>query len=291
MFSDIIRVHASTLTPIPTGTPPRLGQLANIRAVLFDVYGTMFVSASGDIGLTSREGRADAFLEATKSLGIGGIDPVRGVDMMHDVIGKHHSRLKSRGIEYPEVDIVEVWRDVMANLQAGMEDRKNCSDEELRRLAVEFECRVNPVWPMPNVADCLKQLAQRDLVLGIISNAQFFTLQLAPALLEGSFSELGFDQHLQFYSFQYGQAKPGTFLYEKAQLRLDERGIRAENVVYVGNDMLNDVFPAAQVGFRTALFAGDKRSLRWREDDSRVGQLRPDVILTDLAQLASCLPT
>ena len=47
------------------------------------------------------------------------------------------------------------------------------------------------------------------------------------------------------------------------------------------------VAPAAAQGFRTALFAGDARSLRKREDDGLT--VRPDLILTDLDQLISCL--
>jgi putative hydrolase of the HAD superfamily len=56
-------------------------------------------------------------------------------------------------------------------------------------------------------------------------------------------------------------------------------------VLYVGNDLLNDVLPASKIGFRTALFAGDRRSLRWRENDSRTSGVTPDVVITRLADL------
>ena len=49
--------------------------------------------------------------------------------------------------------------------------------------------------------------------------------------------------------------------------------------------MLNDILPATKCGFRTALFAGDARSLRLRDQDSRVADITPDIIATDLAQL------
>ena len=60
--------------------------------------------------------------------------------------------------------------------------------------------------------------------------------------------------------------------------------------VYVGNDMLNDVWAASEAGLRTAWFAGDSRSCRPREDDSRCRGLVPDVVLTSLMQLPECLP-
>ena len=53
--------------------------------------------------------------------------------------------------------------------------------------------------------------------------------------------------------------------------------------------MLKDVWTAAQAGCRTALFAGDERSLRLRKDDPRTQGLRPDVVLTELVQLPACL--
>ena len=46
---------------------------------------------------------------------------------------------------------------------------------------------------------------------------------------------------------------------------LGKNGVAPGEVLYVGNDMLNDVYAAGQVGFRTALFAGDQRSLRMRQ--------------------------
>ena len=66
-------------------------------------------------------------------------------------------------------------------------------------------------------------------------------------------------------------------------------GISAAEALYVGNDMLNDITPAHALGFRTALFAGDARSLRLRENDERVAGIEPDLVLTDLAQILHCV--
>ena len=49
--------------------------------------------------------------------------------------------------------------------------------------------------------------------------------------------------------------------------------------------MRNDIYPAHAIGFQTALFAGDRRSLRLRADDARCADLKPDLVLTDLEQL------
>lgn len=52
--------------------------------------------------------------------------------------------------------------------------------------------------------------------------------------------------------------------------------------------MLNDVVPAAKLGFRTALFAGDQRSLRWVNCPGW-SAVAPDLVLTGLDQLPRCL--
>jgi putative hydrolase of the HAD superfamily len=43
------------------------------------------------------------------------------------------------------------------------------------------------------------------------------------------------------------------------------------------------------MGFRTALFAGDRESLRLREDDNRCSEVEPDLVLTKMTQLPETL--
>jgi putative hydrolase of the HAD superfamily len=262
-----------------------------IGAVLWDVYGTMFMSASGDIGTTAQSDQGDALQQSLKAVGLGSCrSGQEGVRHLHEVIGQHHQQLRAQGIDYPEVDIVEIWRDALrAWERQGTIVDKAISGVDLRRLAVEYESRANPVWPMPGLIKCLQELRNRGLRLGIVSNAQFFTLELFPALFGQSAQDLGFDPQLQYYSYQYHQAKPGEYLYSKARDALGQLGVRSEDIIYIGNDMLNDILPASELGFRTALFAGDARSLRLREDDQRVCGVTPDLVLTDLKQLGKCI--
>jgi putative hydrolase of the HAD superfamily len=50
--------------------------------------------------------------------------------------------------------------------------------------------------------------------------------------------------------------------------------------------MLNDISTASAAGCRTALFAGDRRSLRLREGENTV---EPDMIITGLTELESLI--
>ncbi|QDV73592.1 HAD family hydrolase [Botrimarina mediterranea] len=308
-------VHHSRrpLDPQPTGEESVLPKLPGIRAVVFDVYGTLLISASGDISLASEGARGAAALAALEAV-FG--DPMRaagelqasapgvaqgagftprsdaygsrsasaGSRFFGDEIVKHlhaaiHTAHSESSSAHPEVEIVEIWKRVLAKLSiAGTE-------AQVRRLAVEFEVRANPVGPMPGVAEMLGELNEAGLTLGIISNAQFYT-PLAIAALSGKPLEVwGFETRHCHWSYRWGEAKPGKFLYEKCVEAFANEGVTPQEILYIGNDVRNDIWPAQEVGMRTALFAGDARSLRWRRDDQRLAEVRPDAVVTELHQL------
>ena len=92
------------------------------------------------------------------------------------------------------------------------------------------------------------------------------------------------------------RAEPGSvghatcYVTRVVPLRLDRKaGLRPDQALYLGNDMLNDVWTAGQAGLLPVLFAGDQRSLRLREDDPRCRDLRPARVLTALDQLPALL--
>jgi putative hydrolase of the HAD superfamily len=102
---------------------------------------------------------------------------------------------------------------------------------------------------------------------------------------DADMQDLGFDKDLLIYSYRFEMAKPSTVLFEMAAEKLKERQIAPLSVLYLGNDMLNDIYPAKLVGFQTALFAGDRRSLRLRDDQACCKNLKADLVVTDLGQL------
>ena len=142
---------------------------------------------------------------------------------------------------------------------------------------------------MPNLEKMLSACRQRNKLMGIISNAQFYTSYLFNWFLDSDLKGLGFDPELIIYSFHYAVAKPSPMLFHIAAKKLKAKNILPSSVLYLGNDMLNDIYPAKCIGFQTALFAGDKRSLRLRSDDSRCKNLNADLVITDLDQLISLI--
>ncbi|MCF7854141.1 MAG: HAD family hydrolase [Candidatus Pacebacteria bacterium] len=284
-----IRDLSHRLDPLATGSVVKRAGFDGVRAVLFDVYGTLFVSGSGDISIASDLSSEEAWTEAAMNAGIAGdlcTAAPRALRFLHAVIREKHESAKNLGITCPEVDIREVWRKVLGMLAEQRLVSSEATDSLIEKLAVEYECLVNPVWPMPDCYAVLKHFREQGVKLGIVSNAQFYTPLLFEALLGQPVADLGVERALCMYSYRIREAKPSVNLFKPILEVLQKTwGITPAETLYVGNDMLNDILPAAQLGCRTALFAGDRRSLRLRQDDERCRDLIPDAIVTSLRQL------
>ena len=291
-----IRELSRPLEPIPTDAAPRPAALVGVRAVLFDVYGTLFISASGDVGTSSPAGNGGSAAEALAGAGLSGDLEAAGaryVDLFLAGIHARHEALRQRGVEYPEIDVREIAAEALLQLRRERLIDEESSRVQAARVALEYECRVNPVWPMPGLADVLRTLRDAGLWLGIVSNAQFYTPLLFEAFLDGGLEGAGIDPALCVWSCDLREAKPSVRLYERALALLRAKGAREKiepgEVVFVGNDIRNDIRPATAAGLRTILFAGDHRSLRLREDDPACANVMPDAVITHLDQLPRLL--
>lgn len=278
-FDGIIERHLVPLSPLPTQTAPAGKSIAPVKAVLFDIYGTLLISASGEVGTTidrlDRPRQIDQLLQRFKiKRSAQNLENELTAAIVHI-----HAQMKSKGIEYPEIVIESVWESILHWRDT----------EKIKAFALEYELTVNPVWPMPHLQKVLKALAAMPVLLGIISNAQFYTPLILETLAGGSLGSLGFDPDLICFSYRYQQAKPSLYLFERVAQNLAKKKVDPPNVIYIGNDMRNDILPAQKIGFTTALFAGDARSLRLREDDPSCREQTADIIITDLSQLPGLL--
>jgi len=277
---DLFKKYLIPLSPLPTPLN-QSGKLDNkIKCILFDIYGTLFISGSGDIGtakkvsqkpVSQEKGKIEHLLEKFKIKR----NAKTLLKDFFDAIEINHANLKKKGIDFPEIEINKIWALVL--------DFKN--PDIARAFALEFELIVNPVYPMPNLKEVLLELKNRHIILGIISNAQFFTPYLFDWFLKSDLKKLGFDPNLILFSYKFGHAKPSSFLFEVASARLKNMNIPTDSILYVGNDILNDIYPAQRSGFMTGLFAGDARSLRLRSDEPVCENLSADIVITDLIQL------
>ncbi len=275
MLSDSISKYIRPLSPHATTLQP-IGELTTkVKSIMFDVYGTLFISGSGDIGITRQKAQQTEQLKnLLQKFGIRR-PPDAVLNDFFVAIDNEHAKLKANGVDFPEVEIDKIWMHVLNNNNL----------DHIRTFAVEFELIVNPVYPMPHLEKMLTGCKESNLCMGIVSNAQFYTPALFQWFLGSDPESLGFQPNLTLFSYRFGRAKPSTYLFQLAAERLQNMEIPVHAALYLGNDMLNDIYPAKKAGFQTALFAGDARSLRLREDDPRCRDLSPDIIITDLEQL------
>ena len=276
---ELIDDYRVPMKPLPTSMMPGGVLTKKIQCLLFDVYGTLFISGCGDIDAAGNALPPEQKLELLVRKYDVGKAPQALVAELRDAIEQKHSCLKSSGVDYPEIQIDKIWQQIL-----GIGDI-----QVVRKFAIEYELIVNPVYPMPGLKRLLAAVRQQNLATGIISNAQFFTPLLFEWFLGASMEKLGFDSRLIFMSYQLGVAKPSMKIFEMAATAVKTMGLETATTLFVGNDMLNDIYPARSLGFQTALFAGDRRSLRLRADDPRCRDLSADLILTDLAQLTDHL--
>ena len=276
---DRILHYIEPLSPLPTSLNP-IGKLEErIQCILFDVYGTLFISGSGDISIARQQSQQTQNLKNLLDRHQIKKKPQIVLDDFFSAIDIEHKRLKKTGVDFPEVEIDQIWTRVLEIEEL----------DAVRAFAVEFELIVNPVYPMQNLEKMLSGCKKSKIQMGIISNAQFYTPYLFSWFLDARPEDIGFKSDLIFYSYKSGHAKPSPFMFEAAAKNLRNMDISANSVIYIGNDMLNDIYPAKMVGFKTALFAGDARSLRLRENHPKCQNLSPDIIITDLVQILDFL--
>ncbi|MDK2963042.1 MAG: hypothetical protein PWQ29_436 [Verrucomicrobiota bacterium] len=278
-----IRDFSHPIEPLPTGIEIRLQPIDGIETVLFDIYGTLLISGSGDVGTAAAVDSSEALTQALIVSGFDG-DCERtgelGPALLKAEIEQWHQTARENGIEFPEVEISRVWKKIIEKFQTLELLKPDEDPQKIMQLAVEYECRINPVWPMPGAQETIEFLKARGLRLGIVSNAQFYTPIILEVLFGRPVEAMGFDPALCVWSYKELRAKPDSKLFQKLETEID-----LSKTLYVGNDMLNDIWTATQAGCQTVLFAGDRRSLRLREHDKRCKHLVPTAIVDDLRQI------
>jgi len=206
-----IRALAHPLAPKPTGVRPKISHLAGIKAVLFDVYGTLLVSGAGDISYGTEANKTHEFMAAAQAVGWDVDDAKTAalyVAALERKIRALRYSLRRDGIAFPEANIEQVWRKVLTSWRKKLHQGNRLGRDYIRRLAIGYECRVNPVWPMPGLRDVLPRLKAVGLILGIVSNAQFFTPLALAAFPETGWTRGLFDKTLCAWSYRWREAKP-----------------------------------------------------------------------------------
>ncbi len=272
---------------VPLKCRPRLQKLPGIHAVLFDVYGTMVDSGTDPFRANPERPLRHQIKNLLRYAGFEPCCP-RAYDFVLDAwrerIEHAHRLAREHGVDYPEVDIRNIWRQALKlGIQRGW-ITGDINTVLITRIAIEFEGARNPVTLMPGIINTLARLRQRGIKMGIVSNAQFYTPLILQILFGASLAKLGFDRSLCIWSYRFGRAKPSPDLLNLALKRLEQKhGLTPREVLVIGNDWNNDLAPARRAGCRTALLAASRRSFLHKANAAR--HMRTDLRLTHWTQV------
>lgn len=131
--------------------------------------------------------------------------------------------------------------------------------------------------PYPDVPVLLKNLAKTDLIRGIITDG--LAIKQSEKLIRLKLYNL-FTPRAIFISDEIGINKPNTKLYRRV---CNELNLSPQEVMYVGDDPINDIDPAKTIGMITVLVRRGEKYL------SRHGKLKPDYQVDNFLQLSKVI--
>ncbi len=272
---------------------PHIVRLPHVRAVLWNVYGTLL--AIGGMGTALEKTIQEFKMWAAMSRKPGQPSEY----LVHVYTQVLASQSLGPGSErHPEVDAERVWDAIIKKLlqkdykfDAGFFGSLN---EFSRKVAYFFHASLQGTACYPGAAEAMRHLAAAGLTQGLLADGQCFTpLQLQRGLAKQD-PTAALDAMLSAgpcsLSYDIRGRKPSPRLFRHALDELKSKGVEPAQVLHVGSRVQQDIAPARRLGLRTALFAGDKASLQATKVQLKDPAERPDVMLTDLDQIAEVLP-
>lgn len=290
--------------PKPVNAKPSVDHLPGIRAVLWDVYGTLL--RTPDAGFTlfpEPEVRLHVALEKTihefnmwMSMYRKPGPPWQSmINQYRDYSERLSMAATKRSGDLTDVNLVHVWRMVVDRLF----DKEYVYDEGIygdvdqlsEKIAFFFHSCLQATEARSGAAQALVELKEAGVQQGLLSDGQSFTLvQVVRALLRQGelppiFELLPSSNNL--LSYQMGVKKPSKSLYKQAAGQMAAHGIAPDEILHVSSRLKTDLAPAKALGMKTALLAAEKNGLEATANLLKDPQTRPDRLLTDITQITS----
>ena len=285
---------------------PKLKPLPGIKAVAWNVYGTLLRITDGDLLLLPDQPlRMQVALEKTiKEFNMWHSMTRKSMAPWEQLLAQYKDELHEMQTIAPaekgdvgQVDVRRLWRKLLSKLELKEYtydvDFYGDATEYAEKVAFFFHSCLQGVAAMNKAASVVKGIAEAGLAQGLLSDGQSFTLvQLLRAFqattklpsLKGFFTP-----GCVTLSYDVGVKKPSRTLFVNALDAFSRLGLEPAEVLYVSSYWPDDLTVAKQLGFRTALFAGDKNSVRADAEEMFTSNLRPDRLLNDLAQIRNVL--
>jgi FMN phosphatase YigB (HAD superfamily) len=292
--------------PSPAKAKPHLVPLPDVRAVTWNVYGTLVVLAGGELywkhpNAFVMQVALDKTIQEFNMWGSMSRKPGQPADYMqqlYDQVLAEQSTFTAAGVKHPETLAERVWEAIIKKLfhkdykfDTGFYGSLN---EFSTKVAYFFHASLQGTACYPGAAEALRHVRDSGLKQSLLADAQAITtVQLQRSLTAQDAAarvEDFVDADLNVLSCQVGCRKPADKLFRRAVEAYRERGIAPDQVLHVGSRITQDIAPARRLGMRTALFAGDAGSLQATAEQCKTSATRPDLLLTDLRQIAEVVP-
>lgn len=284
---------------------PYIKPLPGIRAVLWDVYGTL---------LRVSEGRFTLFPDDEVRLQIALDKTIHEFNMWNhmyrkpgppwqSMIGLYKSTIERQAMhaapkgDVTEVDLVDVWRAIIGRLfekeyhfDEGLYGDLNDFSE---KVAYFFHSCLQATEARAAAVQTMTNIAGNEIIQGFLSDGQSFTLvqTLRALAMQGSLPplyELLRPQTI-IISSGIGVKKPSRSLFSIAVDQLRSLGIQAQETLHISCRLMTDLIPARAAGMKTALLVAEKSGLEVDPVMLKDPTKKPDRLLTDLSQLNSVL--
>lgn len=285
---------------------PHVVHLPSVRAVIWNTYGTLLAIPPGGelLFVHPIEFVQSAAFEKTiaefKMWGSMTRKPGQPSEYMAKIYNDFLEEQKlgpGGGEKYPEIQADKIWEGVVKRLlqkdykfDAGQYGSLN---EYCKKIAYFYHASLQATQCYPTTDRALLHAAQAGLTQMLLGDGQCFT----PTQLQRGLAAQGSPARLddlippgqRFLSHEYRARKPSERIMKPALDTLAKRGIEPAEALYVGSRIDRDIAPMKKLGFRTALFAGDRSSLAATPDQLKDPACKPDLLLTEPGQICDAV--
>ena len=278
---------------------PHLVRLPDLRAVLWNVYGTLLCISQGELLFEHPTAFImDTALDKT-------IQEFKMWDSMSRKPGQPSAYLKSIYKEViqdqalrskGEVSAEKVWEAILKKLlQKDYKFDTNffgALNEYSAKIAYFFSCQLAGDGLLCRRAEALRAVSEAGLskACSPMGSASRLCSSAGPEDRDEHLDAL-LNRDMCVLSHEMGAKKPSDALFDRVLEKLAEGDIEPGQELNVGSRVAEDLVPAKKRGMRTALFAGDSASVRATAEQLKAPASRPDLLLTSPSQIADVIPT
>lgn len=285
---------------------PYTKPLSGIKAVTWNVYGTLLRISDGDLLFQHPQAiRMEIALDKTiqefnmwNSMTRKPGKPWEYMQQKYtNVLEDLRMASSGRKGDATEVNSAAIWKKLLTML-----DKKDYEydesfygdlDELSEKVAFFFHSSLQGVEAAPDALRALLAVQAGGLRQGLLADAQPFTVvQLFRALSDqGAMPrpEAVFTPSLNTFSYIEGVRKPSKTLFLRAVDRFVKIGIEPEQILHVSSRVHDDLAVAKSLGMRTALYAAEKLGLQAAAEELKDPATKPDRLISNLFQIRDLL--